>query len=398
QKSQSMRSIIDNLSFMMEDMSRNLRTGVNYHCIDGTPNGSDAGTNAHSCANGGGIAFKPASGGSRWVYYVGVTTNGYGIFKSVDGATVQLTPEEIVIDTGASGFSVLGAEPPPDDNQQPFVTIKLVGTITFKNVVTPFSIQTSVSQRIIDVYGALPPPPPPPPSGFSATGGTITYSGGYTIHTFTSSDTFSVTGSGDVEYLVIAGGGGGGGQYSWSGGGSGGAGGYRSSVVGENSGHNSSAEPKLAVTTGNYSVVVGNGGAGGANQASGGYGGNSSFSTITSIGGGAGPRPDLPGNNGGSGSGSNGVTPVGYGMAGQGYDGLTTHYGGGAGGTPTGLSSSITGTPTTRAVGGPQPRPGETPINASANTGNGGEPAAWNYYGTAGNGGSGIVIVRYLTP
>ena len=33
-KSQDMRSIIDSLSFTMEDMSRNLRTGYNYHCID----------------------------------------------------------------------------------------------------------------------------------------------------------------------------------------------------------------------------------------------------------------------------------------------------------------------------------------------------------------------------
>jgi hypothetical protein len=52
--------------------------------------------------------------------------------------------------------------------------------------------------------------------GFSATGGTITTAAGKTIHTFTSSGTFEVTsGSGDVEYLVVAGGGGGGGQWWW---------------------------------------------------------------------------------------------------------------------------------------------------------------------------------------
>jgi hypothetical protein len=43
---------------------------------------------------------------------------------------------------------------------------------------------------------------------FSATGGTITTAAGKTIHTFTSSGTFTVTsGSSDVEYLVVAGGG-----------------------------------------------------------------------------------------------------------------------------------------------------------------------------------------------
>lgn len=56
---------------------------------------------------------------------------------------------------------------------------------------------------------------------FTATGGTITTDGSHTIHTFTSSGTFTVTsGSGNVWYLVV--GGGGGGSL-----GGGGAGGYR---------------------------------------------------------------------------------------------------------------------------------------------------------------------------
>src|SRR6056300_605883 len=55
--------------------------------------------------------------------------------------------------------------------------------------------------------------------GFSATGGTITTSGNYTIHTFTSSGTFQVTaGSKNIEVLVVAGGGGGGGDNSGAGG------------------------------------------------------------------------------------------------------------------------------------------------------------------------------------
>ena len=50
---------------------------------------------------------------------------------------------------------------------------------------------------------------------FTATGGTKTTGGGYTIHTFTSTGaaTFVVnTGVGNVEYLVVAGGGGGAGR------------------------------------------------------------------------------------------------------------------------------------------------------------------------------------------
>jgi len=156
QKSQNMRSVIDNLSFVMEDMSRNLRTGYNYYCITG----SDVVPSVNRPKSGQscwGIAFEPATGGNQWAYEIVTANSGatYYIRKSTDnGVTwVQLTPDEITINTGASGFSVFGAEPPSaGDSRQPFVTIKLVGTITFKNnVVTPFSLQTSVSQRQIDI-------------------------------------------------------------------------------------------------------------------------------------------------------------------------------------------------------------------------------------------------------
>lgn len=151
-KSQSMRSIMDNLSFVMEDMSKNLRIGHDYHCID---DGIRTATVPHSCpSGGGGISFKSFLGGQwvQWVYYI---SNDGKIFKSVDGAEsfVQLTPDEVFIDS-ISSFSILGAEPPelpPGDNQEPFVTIKLVGTITYENVVSPFSLQTSISQRMIDI-------------------------------------------------------------------------------------------------------------------------------------------------------------------------------------------------------------------------------------------------------
>ena len=47
--------------------------------------------------------------------------------------------------------------------------------------------------------------------GVSATGGTVTDIGGYRIHTFTTSGTFTVGAGGNIEVLVVAGGGGGGG-------------------------------------------------------------------------------------------------------------------------------------------------------------------------------------------
>lgn len=162
QKSGNMRSILDNLNFVMEDMSRNIRTGYNYHCFTGSDNLAVSAT-PKSCptgsGNGWGIGFEYAYGDTtdnddQWVYYV----NSGKLWKSTNNGTtpfLQLTPDEIVLDGVASTFSVLGAEAAPNF-QQPLVTIRLVGKITYKagtpqEVISPFSIQTSVSQRLVDI-------------------------------------------------------------------------------------------------------------------------------------------------------------------------------------------------------------------------------------------------------
>ena len=174
----------------------------------------------------------------------------------------------------------------------------------------------------------------------NATGGTVTYSGNYKIHTFTGSGTLNVTESGNVEYLVVGGGGGGQSAWGWgdgSGGGSGGgAGGYRSGT--------------LSTTSKSYTITVGNGG--GSDQ----KGGDSIFDTITATGGGSGSggsggsggggggsgntpsTSPSQGNNGGARSGKQGGGGGGIGAVGQ--NALAGNYGG-AGGA--GVYNSITG-------------------------------------------------------
>jgi prepilin-type N-terminal cleavage/methylation domain-containing protein len=164
EKSQDMRSVMDNLSFIMEDMSRNLRTGYNYHC--GNISGAETLQNC-TPPNGGGVAssvifFKPATIASSdanpfdlWGYEIVLDANGttYDIDKTTNGGQswVSLNPEAIQIDPTHSGFSVVGTLPPSgSNNQQPFVTIRLVGTVTYQGVSNSFSIQTSVSQRLLN--------------------------------------------------------------------------------------------------------------------------------------------------------------------------------------------------------------------------------------------------------
>jgi len=268
------------------------------------------------------------------------------------------------------------------------------------------------------------------------TGGTITTTGSYRVHTFTSSSSFVVPSGvtlSDVEYLVIAGGGGGG-STNYSGGG-GGAGGYRNSVVGESSGGSSSAEARLTLSANTYTVTVGGGGPG-SNSGNGVSGSNSVFGSITSTGGGYGGggigQNGASGGSGGASSGNWSTPTAASGTSGQGTSGgiganASPGYGGGGGGGAgtsggnatasvsgnggNGLSSSITGSSVTRAGGGGGGTESGTigtggsggggngadyPANGgsgTANTGSGGGGADTSASG--GNGGSGIVIVRY---
>jgi hypothetical protein len=212
------------------------------------------------------------------------------------------------------------------------------------------------------------------PLFIEATGGTVTTSGDYKIHTFTGDGCFVVSNAGQdnptypstVDYLVVAGGGSGGGSPQWSGGG--GAGGFR---VSNSDGLPAPTTSPLANPTGvtvtqtTYPVTVGAGGAEVGPDNQGNPGSNSVFSTITSAGGGGGGaqsnNPIGQGADGGSGGGSgemsschpNGgsgntppVSPP------QGNDGGTSTSNAGAGGGGAGATGSNGGTQR------PSPAPG----------------------------------------
>ena len=191
----------------------------------------------------------------------------------------------------------------------------------------------------------------------TATGGTITYTGAYTVHSFTSDGTFEITGgSVSCDVLLI----GGGGAAADTQGGGGGGGGFVSYTA-------------ESLSPGTYDVGVGAGGALGEGWlAAGEKGGDSSFTGLTTaIGGGGGAaQNDSATGTGGSAGGNSSYWGVraGY-TAGQGYDGGNGAVngaggGGGAGGAGasnsgnnagaggSGKASSITGTSVTYAGGG----------------------------------------------
>lgn len=207
-----------------------------------------------------------------------------------------------------------------------------------------------------------------------ATGGTMvdTEINGrpYRLHYFTETgtDTLSVTAGGEVEYLIVAGGGSGGTTYADGGyndgGGGGGAGGFLAGFAG--------------VATGNYSIIVGNGGQPGNNDNRGTNGENSSAFGLTAIGGGAGGSSSFEdtstgekytGANGGSGGGGSGGWTYPDGDKPAGGSGVLGQ--GNSGGTGGGQNDSAT---QQRAGGG-------------GGAGSPGQDAGFN----SGNGGSGIL-------
>ena len=243
-----------------------------------------------------------------------------------------------------------------------------------------------------------------------ATGGTVTTSGDYKYHTFTSSGTFNVTtlGEGKVDVLVVGGGGGAGkaGTNTLRNPGGGGAGGL---VY---------VEDYTLSSTGNITVTVGAGGTGSTNQDfTGNNGNNSVFKNLIAYGGGGGGSRDNPsrdGTSGGSGGGANLYSAVpanggsatqpstndGYPNTGFGYPGATSvvNVGAGGGGGAGGPGTVPNGGPGMTIWGNTYAKGGDAHSDASsaaANTGNGGNGSATNSSANGGNGGSGIVIVRY---
>ncbi len=162
-ETQGLRTIIDNLNFVMEDMSRNLRLGNTYHCqyLDTTTASIDQPLDCDMSAGALSVAFErqdgnPLDSADQVVYQINGNPNNLSIEKSTQsgasGTFVAITPEfadnSVTIDPLRSGFIVIGAE--AADQAQPFVIIRLAGTITVKGVDTPFDLETTVSQRAID--------------------------------------------------------------------------------------------------------------------------------------------------------------------------------------------------------------------------------------------------------
>ncbi|MBI2047818.1 MAG: type II secretion system protein [Parcubacteria group bacterium] len=187
-KAQSLRIVMDNLNFALENITRNMRVGVDYHC--GAV--GDLNTTRDCPIDGDTLIAFTDSSGDRVIFRL----NNGRIEKSEDlGISfLGITSPEIVIED--LRFFVQGSE--EGDGLQPKVLVIVKGTAgTTQKSSTTFSLQTLASQRLRDFSASAPPPPPPPPPPTSLS-----------LQLSVSSSVGGPSGDGDARLEVIFDGGG----------------------------------------------------------------------------------------------------------------------------------------------------------------------------------------------
>jgi autotransporter-associated beta strand protein len=408
-------------------------SGIGGKCQSGQAAGSGA---ANTGSGGGGnTSTLSGAGGSGIVIvryrYVGempllacltAPAAGKGIYPGTALSTTATVanasaPYTVTFYTNVNGGAFVQAGEP--DDSEPYTMdlgippagvygIYAVATNASESVTSPTNLFTVATDNVAvggtitytDADGLNPRSSPP-------------YTGGYVVHTFTTTGTNTLTipsvadGLG-VTYLIVGGGGSGGSTY----GGGGGAGAMRSNLGGT----------PLPVAAGAKTIIVGAGGTGVTGSSAGNPGGASTAFGLKANGGGygGGANGAIGGGAGGSGGGTSGSSYLsgpgnaGYGNRGGPHVSFTGAGGGGAGSAGggavntlggVGLQSSISGWPTWYAAGGAgvfnatsANGIGGNCVNGQnggvgvANTGSGGGA---NGSSLSGAGGSGIVIVRY---
>lgn len=150
-KTHSLKSVMTNLDFALESMTRNIRVGTGYVCMDssGSHRGDcfDGDVGLHLTSN---IAAGLNQGNMHLEYTFKKDENGVGRiyrqFLEQDTSPIPITAQEINITD--MKFFVTGSL--QDDYKQPKVVIILRGYAGTGETQSSFNIQTTVSQRSID--------------------------------------------------------------------------------------------------------------------------------------------------------------------------------------------------------------------------------------------------------
>ncbi|KKT66972.1 MAG: hypothetical protein UW61_C0019G0002 [Candidatus Curtissbacteria bacterium GW2011_GWC1_44_33] len=137
-KSRSLKIVLNNLNLAVESMSKEMRFGKNYHCGSGTV------TVPQNCPGGDTLMSFLSSDNIQITYRL----NNQTIEKKLDnGDYIAVTAPEIVIDNLT--FYTVGAG--ASNTLQPKVIIKIQSHAGLGADRSDFTLQTLVSQRVLDI-------------------------------------------------------------------------------------------------------------------------------------------------------------------------------------------------------------------------------------------------------
>jgi len=152
-KAQALNSVMNNLNFALEGMSRNMRVGTTYHCSinNNVPPNIDT---TKDCKNGGKlIGFEASSGdpddpNDQFVYRVNGTQLEMSRTSGSANSFISIIAAEVTIED--FNFYVDGTS--TSDGLQPRIVITIKGSAGVNEKTrTEFNLQTMVSQRVLDL-------------------------------------------------------------------------------------------------------------------------------------------------------------------------------------------------------------------------------------------------------
>lgn len=150
--SRALRFSVDNVNFAMESMSRSIRMGTNYYCLnEGEEINYDELEKIKDCVSGGNaVAFIPQTPEGETSSRIGYiwkkredSSGTKSVYKCSSGGCVEIVSGNV--DVQNLKFFVIGSDVSDDKQASVYITMK--GTVMVKETPIPFAIQTLASMR-----------------------------------------------------------------------------------------------------------------------------------------------------------------------------------------------------------------------------------------------------------
>lgn len=161
---EEIRQSLDTMSFVMEDISRNVRLGTTFTVPICSPQTFTTFQSVNSCppATGGAqgsptLAFQAYDNTPSYDHEIVYLIESGHLYKASDTSSnigtnidasnshfAQITPDDVTVDGVRSGFSVSNNTP---SNIVPIISLRLVGTVKYQSSIIPFNFQTAIAPR-----------------------------------------------------------------------------------------------------------------------------------------------------------------------------------------------------------------------------------------------------------